>query len=239
MRHHDIGTCSLSNHVSTLSTFELTTSESQPASFAADALDYDKVCDASLPLEDILSPSPSLRALLQSIDPSKARIFGLTNAYQTHARRVLSIIGVDDLLEGLVFCDYAQKDGNFSCKPELSFYNEVRLLPLLYLFFLDVYPGVEIDPQRCAHSFSRSQAIHHAAGSPSAQYFIDDSLLNIRASLQLTPPWRAVHYKEVAAWDADDGRVDVVKRVETDAWETVKNLEELREVWKEIFKSDR
>lgn len=197
------------------------------------------MCDASLPLEDILSPSPSLRALLQSIDPSKARVFGLTNAYQTHARRVLSIIGVDDLLEGLVFCDYAQKDGNFSCKPELSFYNEVRLLPLLHPSSWVCIRAWKTDPQRCAHSFSRSQAIHYAAGSPSAHYFIDDSLLNIRASLQLTPPWRAVHYKEVAAWDADDGRVDVVKRVETDAWETVKDLEELREVWKAIFKSDQ
>jgi hypothetical protein len=96
------------------------------SAFLTDALDYDRVCDASLPLETILSPSPSLRALLQALDPTKVRLFALTNAYKTHARRVLSILGVEDLVEGLAYCDYGRPDGDFSCKPELGFYNEVR-----------------------------------------------------------------------------------------------------------------
>lgn len=41
-----------------------------------DALDYDRVCDAALPLEEILSPNASLRQLLLDIDPRKARILG-------------------------------------------------------------------------------------------------------------------------------------------------------------------
>jgi hypothetical protein len=41
-----------------------------------DALDYDRVCDAALPLEDILSYNPELRKLLLDIDPTKARILG-------------------------------------------------------------------------------------------------------------------------------------------------------------------
>jgi hypothetical protein len=47
------------------------------------ALDYDQACDASLPLQDVLSPNAALRKLLQDIDPKKARVLGLTNAYKT------------------------------------------------------------------------------------------------------------------------------------------------------------
>lgn len=43
----------------------------------------DEKCDAALPLETILAPNPSLRKLLSDIDPKKARIIGLTNAYKT------------------------------------------------------------------------------------------------------------------------------------------------------------
>ena len=37
-----------------------------------------------------------------------------------HAKRVLHILGVEDQIEGLVYCDYS--DPNFCCKPELEFY---------------------------------------------------------------------------------------------------------------------
>ena len=39
--------------------------------------------------------------------------------------RVLKILSVDDLIDGLVFCDY--EDPNFSCKPERDYYDQVRL----------------------------------------------------------------------------------------------------------------
>jgi hypothetical protein len=51
--------------------------------------------------------------------------------------RVLKILNVDDLIDGLVFCNYSVK--NFSCKPEQVFFDEVRLscamgpLPVLTL----------------------------------------------------------------------------------------------------------
>lgn len=120
-----------------------------------DALDYDRVCDASLPLETILAPSAKHRALLQALDPAKVRVFGLTNAYKTHARRVLSIIGVEDLVEGLVFCDYARQDGDFSCKPELGFYEEVRSSPAPFLSVLDSQRSTDAGaalPPACAHA---------------------------------------------------------------------------------------
>ncbi|GBE79686.1 pyrimidine 5-nucleotidase [Sparassis latifolia] len=87
-----------------------------------DALDFDRKCDGSLPLEEMLKPDPKLRNLLQDIDRSKARVWGLTNAYKTHAERVLRILGVDDQIEGLVFCDYANSD--FFCKPEPEFFHD-------------------------------------------------------------------------------------------------------------------
>ena len=42
-----------------------------------------------------------------------------------HAMRVLKILNVDDLIDGLVFCDYS--DPNFSCKPEQGYYDRVRI----------------------------------------------------------------------------------------------------------------
>ncbi|EKM59208.1 uncharacterized protein PHACADRAFT_191528 [Phanerochaete carnosa HHB-10118-sp] len=100
-----------------------------------DPLDFDKKCDGSLPLENMIKPDPDLRKLLQDIDRSNARVWALTNAYKTHAYRVLQILGVDDLIEGVIYCDYA--DPKFSCKPEPQFYLDAMSKA-----------GVE-DPKRC------------------------------------------------------------------------------------------
>lgn len=43
--------------------------------------------------------------------------------YFQHAMRVLKILEVDDLIDGLVFCDY--EDSDFSCKPERDYYDQV------------------------------------------------------------------------------------------------------------------
>ena len=51
--------------------------------FRTDPLDFDQKCDGSLPLEELLQPNPELRKLLQDIDRSKTRVWGLTNAYHT------------------------------------------------------------------------------------------------------------------------------------------------------------
>ncbi|KAF8759840.1 Haloacid dehalogenase-like hydrolase [Rhizoctonia solani] len=92
-----------------------------------DPLDFDAKVDASLPLEELLTPDPTVRRLLEDIDTSKVRIWALTNAYKTHAQRVLKILGLEDLFEGLVFCDYESKD--FACKPERKFYDQVGSRP--------------------------------------------------------------------------------------------------------------
>ncbi|GJJ07404.1 hypothetical protein Clacol_001606 [Clathrus columnatus] len=87
-----------------------------------DGLDFDKKCDQSLPLEDFLKPDPAIRRLLLDIDRTKARVWALTNAYITHARRVLHILKLDDLIEDIVYCDYSTKD--FVCKPEIEYYTQ-------------------------------------------------------------------------------------------------------------------
>ena len=48
-----------------------------------DALDFDRKCDQSLPLEELLSEDAKVRKLLEDMDRSKTRVWALTNAYVT------------------------------------------------------------------------------------------------------------------------------------------------------------
>lgn len=87
-----------------------------------DPIDFDRKCDGTLPLEELIKPSEQLKQLFKDIDRSKARVWALTNAYQPHARRVLRILELEDQIEGVVFCDYAEP--NFACKPEADYYHQ-------------------------------------------------------------------------------------------------------------------
>jgi pyrimidine 5'-nucleotidase len=80
-----------------------------------DPLEYNKQVDDALPLESIIFPDPALRKLLQDIDKSKVKLWLFTNAYVTHGRRVVRLLGVEDIFEGMTFCDYAQD--TMTCKP--------------------------------------------------------------------------------------------------------------------------
>ncbi|EAU84862.2 SSM1 [Coprinopsis cinerea okayama7 len=62
-----------------------------------DPLDFDKKCDGSLPLEEMIKYDPKLRKLFEDIDRSKVRVWALTNAFKPHALRVLRILKLDDL----------------------------------------------------------------------------------------------------------------------------------------------
>jgi len=50
--------------------------------------------------EDIIEPNPSLRKLLEDIDKTKVKLWLFTNAYVNHGRRVVKLLGIDDLFEG-------------------------------------------------------------------------------------------------------------------------------------------
>jgi pyrimidine and pyridine-specific 5'-nucleotidase len=80
-----------------------------------DALEYNRQVDDALPLESIIFPDPDLRKLLEDVDKTKVKLWLFTNGYVTHAKRVVRLLGVDDLFDGLTFCDYAQE--KMICKP--------------------------------------------------------------------------------------------------------------------------
>lgn len=87
-----------------------------------DPLDYNAKVDDDLPLEGVIMPDPDLRQLLLDIDRSHVTVWLLTNAYVTHARRVVKLLGVDDLFDGLTYCDYL--DMPLICKPSAAMYKK-------------------------------------------------------------------------------------------------------------------
>jgi putative hydrolase of the HAD superfamily len=74
-----------------------------------------------LPLEQFLQPNPELRALLLSL-PQQRWIF--TNADADHARRVMSVLGVQDCFTGIIDIRALE----FACKPELEAYQRALAL---------------------------------------------------------------------------------------------------------------
>ncbi len=80
-----------------------------------DPLEYNRQVDDALPLDSIIMPDPELRKLLEDIDKSKVKLWLFTNAYINHGQRVVKLLGVDDLFEGITYCDYGQEQ--IVCKP--------------------------------------------------------------------------------------------------------------------------
>jgi pyrimidine 5'-nucleotidase len=87
-----------------------------------DALEYNSKVDDALPLEEVIKPNPELRKLIQDIDTNKVRLWLFTNAYITHGKRVVKLLKVDDLFEGMTYCDYAQAP--FYCKPHVEMFDK-------------------------------------------------------------------------------------------------------------------
>lgn len=85
-----------------------------------DPLDYNSKVDDALPLEEVIKPNPQLRRLLEDIDTSKVKPWLLTNAYVTHGKRVVKLLQIEDLFEGITFCDYGAE--RFVCKPHKDMY---------------------------------------------------------------------------------------------------------------------
>jgi len=172
-----------------------------------DPLDFDAKCDATLPLETMLSPDPRTRKLLEDIDRSKCRVWALTNAYKTHAERVLQILDLRDQIEGVVFCDYGEDTEDFSCKPDPGFYHKA----------MD-QAGVR-DPTKCL--------------------FVDDNLSNVQGAKRVG--WiRSVHFREHEPETDEVLRIDHTGRDQAklpskDGIPIINNLQQLRDVWPDIF----
>lgn len=84
-----------------------------------DALEYNKEVDDSLPLHEILKPDLELRNIILRLRAAgKVKRFWLfTNAYKTHGLRVIKLLGIGDLFDGMTFCDYGKQE-KFICKPD-------------------------------------------------------------------------------------------------------------------------
>lgn len=198
-----------------------------------DPMDFNERCDASLPLEDLLKPDPAIRQLLMDIDRSKVKVWAATNAYISHAERVLKILNLRDLIEDIVFCDY--QDPAFTCKPEPEYYE-------MAMTKIGLSPDDPADRAKC--------------------FFIDDSLSNVRAAKtigwgscvwfreQLSPEARAhlVSGDEAATQSAlrapSGSYAEQLKQsleagdgAETEGVDAViSNLHQLRNIWPQIFK---
>jgi len=176
-----------------------------------DPLDYDKNCDLAIPLEDILSPDPKLRQLLMDIDRSKARVWCITNAYKTHALRVLKIMNLADLIEGVVSCDYT--NFHFHCKPEKEYYQEA------------VARSTGQEPT--ATNLDKVDFTNHL--------LVDDALINIVGASKIGFG-SSVHFDE----DSNavvTGSNFTVKGEDGTQFERITALEQLRklDIWKDCF----
>ncbi|SPO05958.1 probable pyrimidine 5`-nucleotidase [Cephalotrichum gorgonifer] len=87
-----------------------------------DPLEYNAKVDDALPLEDIIKPNPDLRKMLEDIDKDKVTIWLFTNAYVNHGRRVVRLLEIDDLFDGLTYCDYSEIP--LLCKPNPEMYKK-------------------------------------------------------------------------------------------------------------------
>ncbi|KAJ3989692.1 pyrimidine 5-nucleotidase [Lentinula detonsa] len=175
-----------------------------------DPLDFDLNCDQALPLEEMIFPNPAHRKLLEDIDRSRIRVWALTNAYKVHAERVLRILNLRDLIEGIVYCDYEAKD--LTSKPEPAYYHKAMTLASM------------ADPSKC--------------------YFIDDNWRNVESARNIG--WgHCVHFCERGLEHVEGGKVikissaanENLKHEEKLGIKVISDLEELRDVWPEIFKS--
>ena len=90
-----------------------------------DPLEYNAQVDDALPLEDLIKPNPELRKMLEDIDKSKVKLWLLTNAYVNHAKRVVKLLQVEDLFDGVTYCDYGKMP--LICKPNQEMYKQAEV----------------------------------------------------------------------------------------------------------------
>lgn len=155
-------------HISYYTTYGLAL-EGLVRNHQVDALEYNSQVDDSLDLKSVLSYNPKLRQTLLDIKQNQDYdLFWLiTNAYKTHALRVVSFLGLGDLFDGLTFCDYAQSP--IICKP-------------MDQFFFNTLKNVNID-------YNDKQVMQK-------QSFVDDSEINVKAAHRLGFGL-VIHYIEI------------------------------------------
>ncbi|KAG0310572.1 hypothetical protein BGZ99_000297 [Dissophora globulifera] len=109
-----------------------------------DVRDYNDKVDGALPLERVLRKDPALREMILSMNVGKKWLF--TNAGESHAKRVISILGLDGVFQGMTFCDYTHP--RFVCKPDQKAFEKAMREagvqdPSLCYFVDDSLPNIE------------------------------------------------------------------------------------------------
>jgi pyrimidine and pyridine-specific 5'-nucleotidase len=89
-----------------------------------DPLEFNREVDDALPLDEILKPDAKLRSLLLSMDKRKVKLWLFTNAHITHGLRVVRLLGIEDLFEGITYCDYTAP--RLLCKPHRGMYEKAE-----------------------------------------------------------------------------------------------------------------
>ena len=89
-----------------------------------DPLAYNREVDDALPLEGVITEDKGLRRLLEDMDKSKVKLWLFTNAHITHARRVVKLLGVEDLFEGVTYCDYGRTP--LVAKPHMEMFEKAE-----------------------------------------------------------------------------------------------------------------
>lgn len=126
-----------------------------------DALEYNKMVDDALPLQDILKPDLALRATLKQLKSANKvdKMWLFTNAYKNHGIRCIRLLGVADLFDGITYCDYAQKD-NLICKPDPAAFERAKVQSGLgdyaNAWFVDdsgsnIETGLALGMKKCIH----------------------------------------------------------------------------------------
>jgi pyrimidine and pyridine-specific 5'-nucleotidase len=87
-----------------------------------DPLEYNAKVDDALPLDGVIVPRPEIKKLLQDVDRSKVKLWLLTNAYVNHAKRVIRLMDLEDIFEGLTYCDYGTMP--LVCKPHPDMFHK-------------------------------------------------------------------------------------------------------------------
>ncbi|GAV54628.1 hypothetical protein ZYGR_0AN00960 [Zygosaccharomyces rouxii] len=94
-----------------------------------DALEYNKMVDDSLPLQHILKPDLQLRKVLCELRQRGHidKLWLFTNAYKNHALRVVRLLGIADLFDGITYCDYDVGPDSLICKPDSKAFEKTKL----------------------------------------------------------------------------------------------------------------
>lgn len=171
-----------------------------------DALEYNAKVDDAVPLDDLIKPNARLRQFLEDIDTSKVRLWLLTNAYVNHGKRVVRLLGVDDLFEGLTYCDYSQVP--FVCKPHKE------------MFMKAMREAGVSDVSRC---YFIGKMNFSSFARPLLTLFSDDSHKNCVGAKDAG--WTAIHFVEEGLSVPDTQA----------SQHQIRHLEELRSLYPDFF----